>query len=154
MTNCRHKIDINKINQSINHFYSTLDRTFSLTKNLEISNKLNKEEAKKLNSNLKEMNMAVSNLRNFLDKISKEKNPYTSKNQVRINSLFNVVVNATSNFQEAIPNKLIGNYQTSLKEFNEELNFGLKQLDCDPINNSCVKCKPDPPGEVICIPKQ
>lgn len=128
-----------------------------LTNSLEESGKITKVEWENLTERLRKAKAAAIALNKRAHEIiSKKEDPDTPSNREEITRLLSAAVGALSQFKGAgvsqLKPEIQNHFSPVLQKINANVRAGIDALKCDPINDRCVKCRPDPPGEVICEP--
>lgn len=135
---------------------ANVDRAIEIKNNLARAQKITKLEDRSLSKQLQRADHAVTELNEFSLKISKRNGAETLSDQKKFNERLGAAARAISDFGAFEVSQLVGEakeeFTSVLKEINEDLRAVARASGCNPLNNNCMKCKPDPPGEIICVP--
>lgn len=147
---------IKKVVEASDRLIANVREATELTNALGQSHKITDAEWKNLTDRLNKAKDSVIRLNERAQAISKDRHADTSANREEIAKLLSNAVKSISQFKGAGVSELRLEVQEQfrpiLKKMSLSIRTAIAAVNCPPINANCVKCEPDPPGEVICVP--
>lgn len=150
------KPDIKKVDLLAERLASNVDKAQATTAKLEKSGEISTEQASGLKTRLAAADEAIAKLNERTNALQVDGRPETAADREEVSKLLVEAAKELSKFKSEGVAGLNPQTQIEFDSVMDKMSKNLRKsaaaVDCVPLNANCMKCDPDPPGAVICVP--